>query len=53
VFQLGPRAGRAQVATRLRLADTQTITAVAQLSDGSFWSDTAHVIVTLAACIES
>jgi sulfur-oxidizing protein SoxY len=53
VFHLGPRAGRAQVATRLRLADTQTITAVAQLSDGSFWSDTAHVIVTLAACIES
>lgn len=53
VFRLGARAGRAQVATRMRLADSQTITAVAQLSDGSFWSDTASVIVTLAACIES
>ncbi|MFZ1427103.1 MAG: SoxY-related AACIE arm protein [Geminicoccaceae bacterium] len=53
VFHLGARSGRAQVATRLRLADTQTITAVAQLGDGSFWSDSAHVIVTLAACIES
>jgi sulfur-oxidizing protein SoxY len=53
VFHLGSRAGRAQVATRIRLADSQTVTAVAQLSDGSFWSDTAKVIVTLAACLES
>ena len=37
----------------MRLANSQTITAVALLSDGSFWSDTADVIVTLAACIES
>ena len=52
VFQLGPRAGRAQVATRIRLADSQTITAVAELSDGSWWSDSAKAIVTLAACLE-
>jgi sulfur-oxidizing protein SoxY len=51
-FQLGPRAGRANVATRVRLADTQTVIAIAELSDGSFWSDSAHVIVTLAACLE-
>ncbi|MDB5520479.1 MAG: SoxY-related arm protein, partial [Tardiphaga sp.] len=51
-FYLGPRAGRAQVATRMRLADTQTITAIARLSDGSFWSATTDVIVTLAACTE-
>ena len=50
---LGPRAGRARVSTRFRLADTQTIVAVAELSDGSFWSATADVIVTLAACLES
>src|SRR3569832_230916 len=37
-FHLGPRAGRAKVATRIRLADSQKVTAVAQLSDGSFWS---------------
>ncbi len=51
-FHIGPRAGRANVATRARLADTQTVTAIAELSDGSFWSDSAHVIVTLAACLE-
>jgi sulfur-oxidizing protein SoxY len=51
-FYLGPRAGRAQIATRMRLADTQTITAIAKLSDGSFWSTTADVVVTLAACTE-
>ena len=51
-FRLGPRAGRASVATRIRLADTQTVIAVAELSDGSFWSARASVVVTLAACLE-
>jgi sulfur-oxidizing protein SoxY len=51
-FHLGPRAGRAVVATRMRLADTQTVVALAELSDGSFWSDKANVVVTLAACLE-
>jgi sulfur-oxidizing protein SoxY len=51
-FHLGPRAGRAKVATRIRLADSQKVTAVAQLSDGSFWSGSVDVIVTLAACTE-
>jgi sulfur-oxidizing protein SoxY len=51
-FQLGPRAGRAQVSTRIRLADSQKIVAIAQLSDGSFWSASVDVIVTLAACTE-
>jgi sulfur-oxidizing protein SoxY len=51
-FRLGPRAGRASVATRIRLADTQTVTAIAELSDGSFWSASGTVIVTLAACLE-
>jgi sulfur-oxidizing protein SoxY len=51
-FHLGPRAGRAKVATRIRLADSQKVTAIAQLSDGSFWSGSVDVIVTLAACTE-
>ncbi len=51
-FYLGARAGRAQVSTRIRLADTQTITAIAKLSDGTFWSTSADVVVTLAACTE-
>ncbi len=50
---LGPRAGRAKITTRFRLADTQSIVAVAEMSDGSFWSASADVIVTLAACLEN
>src|SRR5579862_4656727 len=50
--KLGPRAGRASFSTRIRLADSQTVTAIAELSDGSFWSDDIDVIVTLAACVE-
>jgi sulfur-oxidizing protein SoxY len=52
-FHLTPRVGRASVSTRIRLGDSQKITAIAQLSDGSFWSDDAEVIVTLPACAES
>ena len=51
-FYLTPRAGRAQVSTRVRLADSQKIIAIAKLSDGSFWSTTTEVVVTLAACTE-
>ena len=51
-FQLGPRAGRAEVATRVRLATSQKLTALARLNDGSVWSDTVDVVVVLAACIE-
>jgi len=51
-FHLGPRAGRARVATRVRLADSQTVVAICELSDGSFWSDSADIVVTLAACLE-
>lgn len=51
-FHLTPRSGRASVSTRIRLADSQTVTAIAELSDGTFWSDRADVIVTLAACLE-
>jgi sulfur-oxidizing protein SoxY len=51
-FYLGPHAGRAQVSTRIRLADSQKIVAIARLSDDSFWSATVDVVVTLAACTE-
>ena len=47
-----PRAGKAALSTRIKLADAQKIIAIAQLSDGSFWSDEADVIVTIAACVE-
>jgi sulfur-oxidizing protein SoxY len=52
VFHLSPRSGRARVATRIRLAASQTVVALAETSDGTFWSAKAKVIVTLAACIE-
>ncbi len=52
-FHLGPRAGRATVSTRIRLGDSQTIIAIAELSDGSFWSGSAELVVTLPACVES
>ncbi|AZO68379.1 MULTISPECIES: SoxY-related AACIE arm protein [unclassified Mesorhizobium] len=52
VFRLGPRSGRATVSTRIRLATSQVVVAVAEMSDGSFWSSRASAIVTLAACIE-
>jgi sulfur-oxidizing protein SoxY len=51
-FHLGPRAGKAKVSTRVRLADSQKVVAIAEMSDGSFWSASADMIVTLAACIE-
>jgi len=49
---LRPEAGRAQVSTRIRLADSQRITAIAEMSDGTYWSASADAIVTLAACLE-
>jgi sulfur-oxidizing protein SoxY len=51
-FTFGPRAGRPVVATRIRLATSQTVIAIAKLADGSCWSDSVELIVTLAACVE-
>ena len=53
VFHLGPASGRAVVATRMRMAQSQTVTALAQLSDGSFWRHRVDVVVALAACLEA
>jgi sulfur-oxidizing protein SoxY len=49
---LGPRTGRASISTRIRLRDTQTVLAIAELSDGTLWSDRINVIVTVGACLE-
>jgi sulfur-oxidizing protein SoxY len=51
-IRLGPRAGKASVSTRIKLADEQKVVAVAEMSDGTFWSESADVIVTIAACVE-
>jgi sulfur-oxidizing protein SoxY len=50
--RLGPRNGKAVIATRIKLADSQKIVAIAETSSGEFWSASADVIVTLAACVE-
>lgn len=51
-FHLGPRSGRAEVATTLRLATSQKVTAVAALSNGSYVVADGDVVVTLSACID-
>lgn len=51
-FNLTPRSGRARVSTHMRLATSQQVVAVARMRDGSYWSHTINVIVTLAACVE-
>lgn len=50
-YRFSPAAGRARIATRIRLSASQTITAIAEMSDGSLWSGSTKTIVTLAACI--
>jgi sulfur-oxidizing protein SoxY len=50
--RLGPRAARARLSTRIKLADAQRVVAVAEMSDGTFWSASADIIVTIAACVE-
>ncbi len=52
IFRFSSRSGRATVSTRIRLSDSQTIVAVAACSDGSFWSGSADLVVTLPACAE-
>lgn len=51
-FYLGPRAGKAEIDSRVRLAGSQKVTAVAALSDGTFWYDAAAIVVTLSACLD-
>jgi len=51
-FYLGPRAGKAEIDSRVRLAGSQRVTAVAALSDGTYWYDAAAIVVTLSACLD-
>jgi sulfur-oxidizing protein SoxY len=49
---LRPRAGLAEVGTRIKLSRTQQVVAMAEMSDGSLWRDQASIVVTLGACVE-
>lgn len=50
--RLSPLSGKAAIATRIKLGDSQRIVAIAETSGGKFYSASADVIVTLAACLE-
>lgn len=52
-FHLSQKSGRAEITTRIRLNKTQRVMALAELSDGSFWSSRAEVIVTESACLDA
>lgn len=51
-FHLGPRAGLAEVSTRIKLSRTQQVVGVAEMSDGSLWRQEASIVVTQGACVE-
>jgi sulfur-oxidizing protein SoxY len=51
-FTLSPRAGRAEVATRIRLATTQTVLVLAETSKGRVHRAGREVIVVLGACVD-
>ena len=50
--RIGPAAFRPHVATRIRLASSQTVHAIAVLQDGACWTSSVDLVVTLAACLE-
>ncbi len=49
-FQFSPRSGRAKVATRIRLARTQRVVALAEWSDGAVLEAINEVKVTIGGC---
>jgi sulfur-oxidizing protein SoxY len=51
-FHLGARSGVAKVATNMRMGTSQEVTALVEMSDGSFWRDRKKIVVTIAACID-
>jgi sulfur-oxidizing protein SoxY len=49
-FHFTPASGKAEVEVRIRMAQTQNLIAVAELSDGSVWSASREVKVTIGGC---
>ena len=49
-FHFTPASGVAEANTRIRLAATQSITAVARMNDGSFYTASKQVKVTIGGC---
>ena len=53
MFQLGPWNGSAGVSTRIRLAGTQEVVALARLSNGEFRYNQMEIIVTESSCVDA
>lgn len=51
-YTLGPRSGKAEVSTRVRIAKTQTVYAVAMMADGTRWGTSVELQVTFGACVD-
>lgn len=51
-YFLGPRAGKAEISTRVRVARQQTMYAVALMSNGFRWATSVELNVTSGACVE-
>ena len=51
-YNLTPLCGKAEVATRVKLARTQIVRVIAEMSDGSLRGIGASILVTAGACIE-
>ena len=49
-FNFTPASGEATASTRMRLAKTQNVVAVAKMSDGSVFTDTRNIKVTIGGC---
>ena len=49
-FNLSPAMGKAEVSTRLRLAKSQNVIAVAVMNDGSVYKSAKQVKVTIGGC---
>ena len=49
-FRFSPASGAAEATTRIRLASTQNVIAVAEMSDGTFYTTTKEVKVTIGGC---
>ena len=50
IFKFTPSSGIAKASTRIRLAKTQDLIAIAKMSDGSFYQDSKTVKVTIGGC---
>ena len=49
-FRFTPMSGRAEAATRIRLAATQNVIVIAKMSDGTLYADQKEVKVTIGGC---